>query len=61
MESTAFVALWPTLSVLRFASAKLAEILRGSGSDIGEELHLDPTERFAYSFSIRRPSPDTRQ
>jgi hypothetical protein len=40
MKFTAFVALWPALSILALASAELTKILSGFGSDVGKEFHL---------------------
>ena len=49
MEFGALVALRPPLSILRLARAELAEILSGLGSDVGEQLHLDSTQRFSWA------------
>lgn len=47
MEFAPFVPLRTALSVLRLAGTVLAEILGGFGDDVGEQLHLHSTERFA--------------
>lgn len=41
VKFAAFVALRPSLGILVLASAVLAKIFCGFGSDVGEELHLD--------------------
>ncbi len=48
VELAPFVALRSSLSVLRLARAKLAEVFGRFGGDVGEELHFDAAERFAW-------------
>ena len=53
METAAFVALRSALGVLGLAGAELAEVLGRFGDGVGEELHFDAAEGFAWGEDVR--------
>ena len=52
VEFRAFVSLRTVLAGSGLASAKLAEVLCGSGDGVGEELHFDPAEGFGGESDV---------
>lgn len=53
VELGPFVALGSALRVLRLARTELAEVLRSSRRDVGEELHFDTAQRLPYDCISR--------
>ena len=52
VEFAPFVALRLSSMILVFSRAKLSEVLGGAWDSVGEELHLDPSERFAAQSDV---------